>query len=178
MTPPSSKDVLHGLIGDNNAARKKARADYAAFLQGDNLDQASLRTAMEVLGKNHDQVMADLEAVEKSNDLAAKAAGHEDAQKQWEMARENLATFLTVTRAAALADLDKAERVHRVAIDNAGARRDAILHALLNLRRLRAQRIDLAAAHLAKDPAGSPNPIRIGGILYDPNDGYNPITGI
>jgi hypothetical protein len=175
--------VVTSIIQDGNAERVKAEADYHAIAfdasRNSDQDKADLATAMRILGKTHNDVRAEQQAVVESRELYVKASGHPEAQKAKEYAYAAESEFHRVTKPTMLAEIDRMETEFRAKRDAAEDKEVKIMVALLALRRHRLKHGPLRAkGHLANEPVGSPAEIRIRGDYYRPADGVNPATGI
>ena len=134
---------------------------------------------MRILGKTWNDVRAEHQAVVESRQLAAQATGHPEAEKASEAARAALSEFHRTTKPAMLAEIGRLQAAHERALGDAVQKQNDILGALLKLRRNRIKHAHLKVkGHLADEPAGSPEEVRINGELYDPTKGVNPATGM
>lgn len=174
--PVMNTAAISSVISDQNAGRVKAEKDYHEIAFDASRDTAAdkkaLATAMGVLGKTHVDVMNDQAAIVKGHELAATAAGREQAEKDLCAANAAWREWDQVTKPKLLAEIARTEHTLRRAADEPQNRIDSSLMALHQLRRHRIQHAHLMKHHPA-DPAGSPTEIRIRGRWQNPNKEHN-----
>lgn len=177
MTVPAMNTAaISSVISDQNAARRKAESDYhgIAFNADRNTpaDKKALAAAMDVLGKTHVDVMNDQAAIVKARELAATAAGREQAEKDRNAAIAAFDQWYAVERPKLIQQIEDTHRKLQLASDEPQNRLDTALRALHELRRHRIQHAHLKQHH-PSDPPGSPVEIRVRGRWLDPSKSIN-----
>lgn len=159
-----NREAIASAILTQNAERQSAEKLYWSVLLDEgrtgSKDKAAFNDALAVLGLTPADAQRDLEAIDRSKQLAGAAADHTEARTALEAAEAAFKLWWNETRPVLQAEIDKRHEELYQARYPAKARMDAALMALHQLRSHRAAN-PRTASFMATDPDSSPKEIRL-----------------